>query len=210
MIEYFLLVVGIFIGILFLHTRSVEHQRLQQQYGPEIGTKRGRLYGMISGWMEFLLLAAFWLVPQDHFYLPIASDAGFSMGPWFLPYIHLAIIVPFIGIGAWFGIEGVREVGMEVADTHQKPAKIIISGIYGRLRHPQYFGWILAHIGCTFLFTALYSLIFTPILVILIYLICSKEEVELVREFGDDYKHYQKSVPMLFPFIGRHTNAAKN
>ncbi len=104
-------------------------------------------------------------------------------------------------IGAWLGIQGVRDVGMEVADTHQKPPKIIMTGLYARLRHPQYFGWILAHVGCTFLFTALYSLVFTPALVALIYLICRKEEVELAKDFGEEYVRYKQSVPMLFPRV---------
>ncbi len=201
MIEYFMVVVGFFVAILYLHIRSVEHQQLQQRYGLEKGIKRGRLYGMISGWMEFVLHAAFWLVPQDHFYLSIAGDMGFTLGPWLVPYSHLIISVPFIVVGAWFGIQGVRAVGMEVADTHQKPEKIITTGLYGRLRHPQYLGWILAHVGCTFLFTANNSLLFTPILIILIYLLCRKEEVELVHEFGEKYVRYQKIVPMLFPHI---------
>ncbi len=207
MIEYFLLVVGIFIVILFLHAKSVEHQQLQQRFGVEKGIRRGKLYGMISGWMEFVLLAAFWLIPQEHFYLPIASDVGFVLGPWFVPYSHFIIAMPFIAVGAWFGIQGVRAVGMEVSDTHQKPEKIITTGLYGHLRHPQYLGWILAHIGCTFLFTAFYSLLFTSLLIVLIYLTCRKEEVELVRDFGDEYVQYQKSVPMLYPRFNVRTPA---
>jgi len=42
-------------------------------------------------------------------------------------------------------------------------------------------------------------MLFTPVLLILIYLISKKEEDELINEFGKEYKDYQKKVPMLIP-----------
>ncbi|MHA2361397.1 MAG: methyltransferase family protein, partial [Candidatus Thorarchaeota archaeon] len=58
---------------------------------------------------------------------------------------------------------------------------------------------ILAHIGITLLLSAFYSLLVTPIIVLLNYLISWKEEKELVIEFGAEYEDYQKRVPMFLP-----------
>jgi protein-S-isoprenylcysteine O-methyltransferase Ste14 len=51
----------------------------------------------------------------------------------------------------------------------------------------------------TFIFSAWYSLLSTPLVIVLIYLISRKEEEELIREFGREYEDYKKRVPMLIP-----------
>ena len=53
--------------------------------------------------------------------------------------------------------------------------------------------------GVSFVLSAWYSLLVTPLMVLLVYLISRKEEEELVREFGKEYKDYAKKVPMLIP-----------
>lgn len=110
----------------------------------------------------------------------------------------MIIFLPLTAVGAWFGIAGVRVTGIETAETHSRPEKILTIGVYSTVRHPQYFGWILAHIGISVLLLVQYSMLFTPVLVAFIYLISKKEE-ELIKEFGEEYKTYQKEVPMLIP-----------
>ena len=80
---------------------------------------------------------------------------------------------------------------------------MVIRGVYSIVRHPQYLGGILAHIGFSFLFSALSSLFATPLVIVLIYIISGKEEKELTKEFGSEYRDYQKKVPMLLPEIFR-------
>jgi len=54
-----------------------------------------------------------------------------------------------------------------------------------------------------FLLSVLYSMLFTPVLTVLIYLISKKEEDELIEEFGREYEDYRRKVPMLIPrFFG--------
>jgi protein-S-isoprenylcysteine O-methyltransferase Ste14 len=60
---------------------------------------------------------------------------------------------------------------------------------------------MLAHIGISILFSAWYSLLFTPVLLVIIYLISRKEEEELINEFGREYENYRKEVSMLIPFL---------
>ena len=97
---------------------------------------------------------------------------------------------------------GVKGTGLEVAETH-RPEKIVDSGIYSIVRHPQYLGGIFAQIGFTILFSRLLSLLLLPFIMYLVYIICLKEELELIKDFGDEYKQYQEKVPMLMPKIKR-------
>jgi len=75
-------------------------------------------------------------------------------------------------------IKGVKETTLKVAETHRTEA-IVTAGVYSIVRHPQYLGALLAHAGISFLLSAWYSLLLTPLTVVLIYLISKKEEEEL-------------------------------
>jgi protein-S-isoprenylcysteine O-methyltransferase Ste14 len=112
----------------------------------------------------------------------------------------LGFLIP----GAWFGVNGVRETTLKVAETH-RTERIVTRGVYSIVRHPQYLGGLLAHIGISFLVSAAYSLLSSPLMILLILLISWKEEKELTREFREEYDNYRKNVPMLLPRLGRGT-----
>jgi protein-S-isoprenylcysteine O-methyltransferase Ste14 len=99
---------------------------------------------------------------------------------------------------AWFEIKGVTEITLKVAEMH-RPNKVVTTGVYSIVRHPQYLGGLLAHVGFSFLLSALYSLLATPLIVGLIYFISRKEEDELARKFDEEYIGYKQKVPMLLP-----------
>ena len=195
---WFLICVSFFFIAIFLHFKSVEHTKLQKKYGKEKGTKLGRIYATISS-SEFIFWMGLWISPQPTFIIPVFPSLVISVAGLSVPILHLAISLPLIMVGAWFGIEGVRETGMELAETHCSPKKILSAGVYSVVRHPQYFGWILAHVGISIILSVWYSMLFTPILVALVYLISRKEENELVKEFGKEYVDYKREVPMLIP-----------
>jgi len=176
-----------------IHFLSVEHSRLDSKYGQEKGLKIGAAFGMISGWGFFLFLIGLWVSPQERFAIQI-SEIIF-MG---VPLFHIILAIVFLLPGAWLGITGVIEVGLKVAETH-RAERVISTGVYSRVRHPQYLGSILAHVGASFLLSAYYSLLVTPLVILINYILCWKEERELVREFGEAYIEYQNRTPMLFP-----------
>ncbi|MFX1549451.1 MAG: methyltransferase family protein [Promethearchaeota archaeon] len=188
--------------IVILHFLSVEHLKLQEKYGKEKGIKIGNILGIISGWGFFLFWFGVWLSPQPRFIIPLFENLTF-----FIPIInlsisliHLVISIPFMIIALWFGIGGVRKTTLKVAETH-RTEKVISTGLYSVIRHPQYFGGVIAHIGITILLSALFSLIATPIVIALNIFISWKEERELTKEFGKEYEDYMKKVPMFIPRI---------
>ena len=194
-----------FIAIMLPYFLSLEHLKLEEKHGKEEGKKIGEIYGMISGWGFFLFWLGIWLSPQDRFIIPVFQ--GFSIQiPISSLTMYLAnvlVFLPFFTVGAWLGIKGVIHTSLKVAETH-KTERIVATGVYSIVRHPQYLGGILAHIGISFLLSGMYSLLATPLIIALIYTISRKEENELTKEFGQEYTDYKKKVPMLIPAVYHH------
>ncbi len=187
-----------------LHFLSVEHLNLQKKYGKEKGTKIGDILGMVSGWGLFIFWFGVWLSPQISFIIPILESLVLNvlLINLSISLTHFIISLPFIIIGAWFGITSVKKTTLKVTETH-RAERIVEEGLYSRIRHPQYFGGVLAHIGISFLLSSLFSVIGTPIIIILNLLISWKEEKELLKEFGNEYEDYKKKVPMFIPKLRR-------
>jgi len=198
-IWFFISVSGL-IATIPLHFLSVEHLKLQKRYGRKKGTKIGDIYGLISGWGFFLFWMGIWVSPQPRFTIPILQSLSVLVPviDFSIPLLHLIICTPFLIPGAWLAIKGVKETTLKVAETHRTET-IVSTGVYSVVRHPQYLGGLLAHAGISFLLSAGYSLLLTPLMVVLIYLISRKEEEELIREFGKEYEDYKRKVPMLIP-----------
>ncbi|TFG32394.1 isoprenylcysteine carboxylmethyltransferase family protein [Candidatus Thorarchaeota archaeon] len=193
------------LAVIPFHFLSVEHSKLEGKYGADKGEKIGSILGMISGWGIFVFLIGLWISPQPQFLVPILQNIIFItplLGLLVLqtPLVHLLVGIVFLMPGALFGIKGVTEIGLKESETH-RPDKVITTGLYSRMRHPQYTGAILSHVGITFILSSFYSLLVTPLVIVVNYILCWKEEKELVREFGEEYEHYKKTVPMFIPRI---------
>ncbi len=199
-IWFFISLIGV-IAIIPLYFLSLEHQKLDEKYGKEKGKKIGSIYGYISGWTFFGFWFGIYISPQPSFIIPLFSEL--ALGPLLditFPLFHIILSIPFIILAFWFGLIGVKGTGLETAETH-RAEKIIDSGIYSIVRHPQYLGGIFGQIGFTLLLSRFYSLLILPLIIYIVYIICLKEEHELIKEFGDEYIQYQQKVPMLIPKI---------
>jgi protein-S-isoprenylcysteine O-methyltransferase Ste14 len=82
-----------------------------------------------------------------------------------------------------------------------KGGKLAIHGLSGRVRHPLYTGMLLVLWGFWFYDSTLSSFIMALFLSGYIRIGIYFEERKLIREFGNEYRNYQKQVPMLFPTI---------
>jgi protein-S-isoprenylcysteine O-methyltransferase Ste14 len=163
------------IAVIPVHFRSVEHSKLDKKYGPERGKRIGSVLGMISGWGVFIFLIGLWISPQPSFIIEFLQEIAYTIpitGYFVLhiPIVHLVLAISFIIPGAWLGIKGVAEVGLKVSETH-RPEIVINTGLYSRMRHPQYTGAILSHIGITFLLSSFYSLLVTPFIIFVNYVL---------------------------------------
>lgn len=202
-IWFLISLMGFILVIPFLF-KSVEHIKLENKFGKKKGEKIGSIIGIIFGWTYFLFWIGIWVSPQPRFNIDFLNITLIE-----LPIINssislfqLIISIPLIGSAIWFGIMGAREVTLKVAETH-KVEKIITTGVYSYIRHPQYFGGVLAHIGFSLLLSSYLSLIITPLIIFLNILLSWKEEKELLKEFGEEYRGYKQEVPMFILKIKR-------
>lgn len=80
-----------------------------------------------------------------------------------------------------------------------KEQKLIKTGIYAKARHPIYFSGLLLSVGFTLLAGNLYGLLFFILSVVAFVIRIKKEERELIRKFGEEYKEYVKETSLLIP-----------
>jgi protein-S-isoprenylcysteine O-methyltransferase Ste14 len=85
---------------------------------------------------------------------------------------------------------------------YRAKGKLVTTGIYAHVRHPQYLGFLLLTLGMNILWVAISTLLLWPVLAILYYRLAKKEDKELEERFGEEYRKYERNVPMLIPRIG--------
>lgn len=73
--------------------------------------------------------------------------------------------------------------------------------LYKLVRHPLYFGTLLAFWSAPTLSAG--HLLFSTLFTLYVIIGARHEERDLVRRFGDDYRRYQAAVPMLIPWLRR-------
>ena len=101
-------------------------------------------------------------------------------------------------IGAGMLMKGWREV--YVANSQGRLAK---DGLYGKVRHPQYVGIIVALFGQIIHWPTVITVALFPIIVFAYLVLAHKEERKMIEAFGDAYREYQRRVPRFIPRIGR-------
>ena len=102
----------------------------------------------------------------------------------------------FFGIGLF--IAGWRELYR----AHQQ-GRLATDGLYGLIRHPQYLGLFVGLFGEGVVhWPTIFSLTLFPIIVVTYTLLAYREEKQMLKQFGDQYRRYQERVPAFFP--GRH------
>ena len=109
------------------------------------------------------------------------------------------------GLGLLLGVAqtgGMSFLGLEQmfdAASLERPSRLVIGGFYRLVRHPLYlFGLVLLWLvpEMTWNLLALNIGLTAYILVGIIY-----EERKLVGEFGEAYREYKRTTPMLVPFL---------
>jgi protein-S-isoprenylcysteine O-methyltransferase Ste14 len=90
----------------------------------------------------------------------------------------------------------------------QSRGELATTGPYGRIRHPQYAGFVLIMTGFLLQWPTLLTLVMFPILVFVYVRLARREEREAIDRFGDAYRRYMAEVPAFFPRLGRRTRTA--
>jgi len=88
----------------------------------------------------------------------------------------------------------------------QREHRLATAGVYGRIRHPQYFGFILIMLGFLIQWPTILTLAMFPLLVVMYVKLARAEEREAARVFGGAYFAYEAAVPGWFPRLGNRWN----
>jgi protein-S-isoprenylcysteine O-methyltransferase Ste14 len=86
---------------------------------------------------------------------------------------------------------------VEKGKSYMKTTKLVTSGIYTIIRHPQYMAGILINIGLTLISQHWIILIIGVVSIILIYFDALRADQNLILKFGKKYSDYAAKVPRL-------------
>lgn len=115
--------------------------------------------------------------------------------------MYICIILNFIG--AIIIITGWRRIYRDYWQHDSGNGKLVTTGIYKYIRHPQYTGFLLITLGMIFEWATIPLLIMYPVLIIIYYRLAKKEEQDMTKEFGNSYQKYMDSTNMFLPKIFR-------
>jgi len=128
--------------------------------------------------LEFLLTG---VVGQEQFYR------------FFNSYVFPTSKV-IMGIGMLLVIYGWREI-----HKGKSKGKLVTTGIYKYVRHPQYVGFLLITLGLNVMWLTIITLIMWPILAVLYWRLAKKEDKDMEEQFGEEFQEYKRQVPGFIP-----------
>jgi methanethiol S-methyltransferase len=99
--------------------------------------------------------------------------------------------------------------GWKLLFDAQHRHELASTGVYARIRHPQYLGFILVMFGFLLQWPTLLTLAMFPVLVFMYVRLAHSEERDAIREFGDRYRAYMAEVPAFIPRVGYFTGRPK-
>jgi protein-S-isoprenylcysteine O-methyltransferase Ste14 len=111
----------------------------------------------------------------------------------------MLIAIPLYLIGIILVILGWNVIYRKYWSKKTGEGKLVTSGIYNFIRHPQYTGFLLITLGMICEWATLPLLIMWPILIYLYYRLAKREEADMRKEFGEAYDIYRKNTGMYLP-----------
>jgi|BioPla2DNA2_1021312.scaffolds.fasta_scaffold26445_3 protein-S-isoprenylcysteine O-methyltransferase Ste14 len=140
------------------------------------------------------LYVVFFVAPL--FVAPFFSVAKFTNSKLLL--ISVGIIISILGLA----IIVLSFLKIGVVPSIKSDGKLSTTGTYRIVRHPIYFGTIIAQLGFILINQALVSLIYLPFSIILYYIMATIEEKDLVNMFGKQYSEFKlKTKGKVIPYI---------
>ncbi len=117
-----------------------------------------------------------------------------------LQYAGLLVYLLF----SWFQIYALRSLGkfysqdMVILKKHE----LITSGAYRFIRHPHYFGQLVADIGCGLALMNIPTLVLLLPETVMLIMRAAKEEAMMKKHFPEQFAAYKKKSGFMIPFIG--------
>jgi protein-S-isoprenylcysteine O-methyltransferase Ste14 len=81
----------------------------------------------------------------------------------------------------------------------QRTGQLATTGVYARVRHPQYDGFVLIMLGFVLQWPTLITLLMFPVLVVMYLRLARREERDVRTQFGPAWDDYVVRTPAFFP-----------
>lgn len=127
------------------------------------------------------------------------------IGIYLLSNITQIKILAYIGVGLYifsgliFGMlptfEFRKKGGVKKGKSYIHTTKLVDTGIYSVVRHPQYITFMMFAIAGMFLFQHWIVILLGAPVIPLVYIDLIKADKDAIEKFGDDYKRYMQNVP---------------
>jgi len=147
---------------------------------------------LLSGWLQSAYPDVNWLA-HDAGHLP-EMLFGWKANPHFGPF-HL-LSFAFIGGGFW-----VLAAAWPILYRAQKEGTLATTGLYARMRHPQYVGFVAILTGFLFQWPTILTVAMYPILLLMYWRLSLSEERAAEAEFGAAYHQYAARTPRFIPLL---------
>jgi protein-S-isoprenylcysteine O-methyltransferase Ste14 len=154
---------------------------------------------LLSGWLANRFPGIDFLAHDSGHLLEMMF--GWRSNPHFGPF-HIASNVLIFGgfillAAAW-----------RVLYAAQRERRLATGGVYARIRHPQYVGFVLIMFGFLLQWPTLITLLMFPMLVAMYVKLARREERDALAEFGAEYRRYMDRTPAFIPRLGARAQEA--
>jgi protein-S-isoprenylcysteine O-methyltransferase Ste14 len=148
---------------------------------------------LLSGWLQSAYPDVNWLA-HDAGHLP-EMLFGWKANPHFGPFHILSFVL--IGGGFW-----VLASAWPTLYRAQKEGTLATTGLYARMRHPQYVGFVAILTGFLFQWPTILTVAMYPVLLLMYWRLSLSEERSAEIEFGATYQQYAARTPRFIPLLG--------
>lgn len=123
-------------------------------------------------------------------FLLVFSDSGH----WISFGLYISLFLWLFSIFLWIsGLLELRKNGMsDASGNYMNTTKIVTTGIFRFVRHPQYLAYMLFNLGIIFKMQSIPTIVCGSLAIILLFAGMKEEEKLLIRKFGDQYHNYKK------------------
>ncbi len=113
------------------------------------------------------------------------------------------LVMAVSAVFGWMPLHTLRERGgVPEGESYMKTTKLVETGVYSVVRHPQYLAGVLLSLSLVLISQHwINALLFLPVL-IGTYIDGRRADRRLVDKFGEDYTRYMEEVPGLDPVTG--------
>lgn len=148
---------------------------------------------LLSGWLQSHYPDVNWFSHDSGHLLEVMF--GWKTNPHFGPFHFLS----FLFIGGGFIL---ISKGWQILYAAQRQHTLATGGVYARVRHPQYVGFILVMFGFLLQWPTILTFGMFPVLVFMYTRLARTEERTALAEFGSAYESYMRDVPGFIPRFG--------